>query len=63
MSERRSWSEKRADIMSAQVAGVSYETARVRFVLGEAVRLTAAPPRPRLKQVHCRSRRRTSRWA
>ena len=38
MSERRSRSEKRADIMSAPGAGVAYEAARVRFELGEAVR-------------------------
>jgi hypothetical protein len=38
MSERRSWSEKRADIMSASGAGGAYEAARVRFELGEAVR-------------------------
>ena len=38
MSERRPWSEKRADIMSAQGAGAAYEAARVRFELGEAVR-------------------------
>ena len=38
MSERRPWSEKRADIMSAPAAGVAYEAARVRFELGEAVR-------------------------
>jgi HTH-type transcriptional regulator / antitoxin HipB len=38
MSERRSWSEKRADIMSVPGAGAAYEAARVRFELGEAVR-------------------------
>ncbi len=38
MSERRSWSEKRADIMSTPGAGGAYEAARVRFELGEAVR-------------------------
>jgi HTH-type transcriptional regulator/antitoxin HipB len=38
MSERRPWSEKRADIMRAPGAGVAYEAARVRFELGEAVR-------------------------
>jgi ribosome-binding protein aMBF1 (putative translation factor) len=37
MSERRSWSEKRADIMSAPGAA-AYEATRVRFELGEAVR-------------------------
>ena len=38
MSERRSWSEKRAEIMSAPGAGDAYEAARLRFELGEAVR-------------------------
>jgi ribosome-binding protein aMBF1 (putative translation factor) len=38
MSERRSWSEKRADIMSAPGAGAAYDAARVRFELAEAVR-------------------------
>ena len=38
MSERRSWSEKRAEIMSAPGAGAAYEGARIRFELGEAVR-------------------------
>jgi len=38
MSERRSWCEKRADIMRAPGAGAAYEAARVRFELGEAVR-------------------------
>jgi HTH-type transcriptional regulator/antitoxin HipB len=38
MSERRSWSEKRADIMRAPGAGAAYEATRVRFELGEAVR-------------------------
>jgi HTH-type transcriptional regulator/antitoxin HipB len=38
MSQRRSWSEKRADIMSAPGAGAAYDAARVRFELGEAVR-------------------------
>ena len=38
MSERRSWSEKRSEIMSAPGAGAAYEAARVRFELGEAVR-------------------------
>jgi hypothetical protein len=33
VSERRSWSEKRADIMSAPGAGIAYEAARVRFEL------------------------------
>src|ERR1700733_2930251 len=38
MSERRSWREKRADIMSAPGAGAAYAAARVRFELGEGVR-------------------------
>ena len=38
MGERRSWSEKRAEIMSAPGAGAAYEGARIRFELGEAVR-------------------------
>jgi ribosome-binding protein aMBF1 (putative translation factor) len=38
MSERRSWSEKRAEIMSAPGAGAAYAAARIRFELGEAVR-------------------------
>jgi len=38
MSERRSWTEKRADIMSAPGAGGAYEAARIRFELGEAMR-------------------------
>jgi|SRR5215475_3112612 len=38
MGERRSWSEKRAEIMSAPGAGAAYEATRIRFELGEAVR-------------------------
>jgi len=38
MSERRSWSEQRADIMSAPGAGAAYDAARIRFELGEVVR-------------------------
>ncbi|MGH3291398.1 MAG: AAA domain-containing protein [Trebonia sp.] len=38
MGERRSWSEKRAEIMSEPGAGDAYEAARLRFELGEAVR-------------------------
>lgn len=37
-TERRSWSEKRAEILSAPGAGSAYEGARIRFELGEAVR-------------------------
>ncbi|MBF8185440.1 helix-turn-helix transcriptional regulator [Nonomuraea sp. K274] len=39
MSERKAWSEKRAEIMSRPAAGAAYEAARIRFELGEAVRL------------------------
>ncbi|GAA0995196.1 hypothetical protein GCM10009555_088920 [Acrocarpospora macrocephala] len=39
MAERKAWSEKRAEIMSRPGAGAAYEAARVRFELGEAVRL------------------------
>lgn len=38
MGERRSWSEKRAEIMGAPGAGDAYEAARLRFELAEAVR-------------------------
>jgi ribosome-binding protein aMBF1 (putative translation factor) len=38
MGERRSWSEKRAEIMSAPGAGDAYEAARLRFELAEAAR-------------------------
>src|ERR1700743_2650312 len=37
MGERRSWSEKRAEIMGAPGAGDAYEAARLRFEPGEAV--------------------------
>ncbi|MEO3853766.1 helix-turn-helix transcriptional regulator [Acrocarpospora sp. B8E8] len=39
MAERKAWSEKRAEIMSRPGAGAAYEAARIRFELGEAVRL------------------------
>lgn len=39
MGERKSWAEKRAEIMSRPGAGAAYEAARIRFELGEAVRL------------------------
>lgn len=39
MGERKAWSEKRAEIMSRPEAGAAYEAARIRFELGEAVRL------------------------
>ncbi|MBE1533055.1 helix-turn-helix domain-containing protein [Actinomadura algeriensis] len=38
MSERRSWADKRAEIMSRPGAGAAYEAARIRFELGDAVR-------------------------
>ncbi|MEV7908334.1 helix-turn-helix domain-containing protein [Streptomyces anulatus] len=39
MGERKSWGVKRAEIMSRPGAGAAYEAARIRFELGEAVRL------------------------
>lgn len=39
MGDRKAWSEKRAEIMSRPGAGAAYEAARIRFELGEAVRL------------------------
>ncbi|GLX01370.1 helix-turn-helix transcriptional regulator [Microtetraspora sp. NBRC 16547] len=39
MGERKTWAGKRADIMSRPGAGSAYEAARIRFELGEAVRL------------------------
>lgn len=39
MGERKSWAEKRAEIMSRPGTGAAYEAARIRFELGEAVRL------------------------
>ncbi|MDJ0344488.1 helix-turn-helix transcriptional regulator [Streptomyces sp. H10-C2] len=38
MSERKSWSVKRAEVMGRPGAGVAYEAARLRFELGAAVR-------------------------
>lgn len=38
IGERRSWSDKRAEIVDAPGAGGAYEAARIRFELGEAVR-------------------------
>ncbi|GAA3723741.1 helix-turn-helix domain-containing protein [Salinactinospora qingdaonensis] len=38
MPERKSWADKRAEIMSRPGAGAAYEAARLRFELGEAVR-------------------------
>ena len=39
MGERRTWADKKTEIMSRPGAGAAYEAARVRFELGEAVRL------------------------
>ncbi|MDP9863275.1 MULTISPECIES: helix-turn-helix domain-containing protein [Streptosporangium] len=39
MGERKSWGAKRAEVMSRPSAGAAYEAARIRFELGEAVRL------------------------
>src|SRR5262245_24200992 len=39
MTERKAWSGKRAEIMGRPGAGADYEAARLRFELGEAVRL------------------------
>lgn len=38
MGERRSWADKRAEIMNRPGAGAAYEAARIRFELGAAVR-------------------------
>lgn len=38
MGERKTWSDKRAEIMSRPGAGAAYEAARLRFELGAAVR-------------------------
>lgn len=38
MGERRTWADKRAEIMSRPGAGAAYQAARLRFELGEAVR-------------------------
>jgi HTH-type transcriptional regulator/antitoxin HipB len=39
MGERTSWTDKRAEVMGRPGAGAAYEAARIRFELGEAVRL------------------------
>ncbi|RAY16215.1 XRE family transcriptional regulator [Actinomadura craniellae] len=39
MGERRAWAGKRAEVMGRPGAGAAYEAARIRFELGEAVRL------------------------
>lgn len=38
MSERKPWSEKRAEVMGRPGAGAAYQAARLRFELGAAVR-------------------------
>lgn len=38
MGERKTWPDKRAEIMSRPGAGAAYEAARLRFELGAAVR-------------------------
>ncbi|WP_067697725.1 helix-turn-helix domain-containing protein [Nocardia jejuensis] len=38
MGERKSWAEKRAEVMSRPGAGAAYDAARIRFELGTAVR-------------------------
>ncbi|MEV4802856.1 helix-turn-helix transcriptional regulator [Nonomuraea sp. NPDC049421] len=39
MSERRTWADKKSEILSRPRAGAAYEAAKIRFELGEAVRL------------------------
>lgn len=39
MGERKTWAAKKAEIMGRPGAGAAYEAARIRFELGEAVRL------------------------
>ncbi|GAA3100110.1 helix-turn-helix domain-containing protein [Streptosporangium carneum] len=39
MGEHKSWGTRRAEIMSRPEAGAAHEAARIRFELGEAVRL------------------------
>ena len=38
MSARKTWAEKRAEIMGRQGAGAAYEAARIRYELGRVVR-------------------------
>jgi len=38
MTRRKSWAEKRAEIMDRPGAGAAYEAARIRYELGRAVR-------------------------
>ena len=42
MSERKAWTDKRAEIMGRPGAGAAYEAARIRFELGEAIRRQVA---------------------
>ncbi|WP_432871362.1 hypothetical protein [Microbispora rosea] len=44
MGERRAWADKKAEIMSRPGGGAAYEAARIRFELGEAVRLRREQP-------------------
>ncbi|MGI5486252.1 hypothetical protein [Microtetraspora malaysiensis] len=44
MSEQKTWSDKRAEIMSRPGAGAAYEAARIRFELGCRTDEIAAPP-------------------
>ncbi|MEV0228134.1 helix-turn-helix transcriptional regulator [Nonomuraea sp. NPDC050786] len=39
MSERRTWADRKSEILSRPGAGVAYEAAKIRFELGETVRL------------------------
>ena len=39
MNERKTWTEKRAEIMSGPGAQAAYDAAKIRFELGEIVRL------------------------
>lgn len=39
MNSRKSWTEKRAEIMSRPGAGAAYEATRIRYELGRAVRM------------------------
>jgi ribosome-binding protein aMBF1 (putative translation factor) len=39
VGERRAWADRKSEIMSRPGAGAAYDAARIRFELGEAVRL------------------------
>lgn len=39
MNSRKSWTEKRGEIMSRPGAGATYEATRIRYELGRAVRM------------------------